>query len=156
MSREAAGIGGGKGAPDPSPYSEIAIGEGTVNVSSGEGSAAIGAAYGCKSARIRIGSRVFGPCLSLTSRDGSTYLGNGAGYSGDAAHVAIQGGFFTSNGATLGNGVEGGAAYGISRLPQATPWSRALTQRPKTNTPMPWRSPWQMHRAISPFPMARH
>ena len=114
MSREAAGIGGGKGAPDPSPYSEIAIGEGTVNVSSGEGSAAIGAAYGCKSARIRIGSRVFGPCLSLTSRDGSTYLGNGAGYSGDAAHVAIQGGFFTSNGATLGNGVEGGAAYGIA------------------------------------------
>lgn len=126
MSREAAGIGGGKGAPDPSsssfPSSLIAIVGGTVKASSGEGSASIGAAAGCKSARIVIGSRdsSSNPCLDLTSRDNSTYLGNGAGYTGVASNVEIQGGFFPSKGATVGNGVEGGTVYGISPVSRYT------------------------------------
>lgn len=117
VSREAAGIGSGKDAPDPSsPYYYILIDGGTVNAFSGEGSAAIGAAAGCKSADIYILPDYSGsnPYLKLTSRGGSVYLGNGAGYSGEAANVAIQGGFFPSNGATVGNGIEGGTIYGIA------------------------------------------
>lgn len=123
VSREAAGIGGGKGAPGPSsPYYYILIDGGTVNAFSGEGSAAIGAAAGCKSADIYISPDNSGsnPYLKLSSRGGSVYLGNGVGYSGEAANVAIQGGFFPSNGATVGNGIEGGTVYGISPLSHYT------------------------------------
>lgn len=123
VSREAAGIGGGKGAPGPSsPYYYILIDGGTVNAFSGEGSAAIGAAAGCKSVDIYISPDNSGsnPYLKLSSRGGSVYLGNGAGYSGEAANVAIQGGFFPSNGATMGNGIEGGTVYGISPLSRYT------------------------------------